>query len=62
MAIWLNNLTVFIELMNREWHEKNPMGKNPTMAQRVAWHLAHQKNCDCRPIPAGVLRYIRQHR
>lgn len=30
------------------------MPKNATFEQRVKWHLAHQKNCSCRPI-AGEL-------
>jgi hypothetical protein len=36
--------------INKEWHLKHPMPKNPTFEQRVAWHLEHQKNCSCRPI------------
>lgn len=40
--------------INKEWHEKNKMPKNPTFEQRVKWHLEHQKNCMCRPI-AGKL-------
>lgn len=37
--------------LNKEWHLKNKMPKNPTFEQRVKWHLAHEKNCKCRPIP-----------
>jgi len=36
---------------NKEWHEKHRMPKNATLAQRMAWHLEHAKNCSCRPIP-----------
>lgn len=36
--------------INKEWHLKNKMPKNPTFAERVKWHLAHQKNCSCRKI------------
>jgi len=39
---------------NAEWHQKNPMPKNPTNRERVEWHLEHAKNCGCRPIPASV--------
>ncbi len=46
--------------MNKEWHEKNPMCKNPTMAQRAEWHIAHQKNCSCRPVPDSVREYIKR--
>jgi hypothetical protein len=37
--------------INKEWHEKNKMPKNATFEQRVNWHLAHEKNCTCMPIP-----------
>jgi len=47
--------------INKEWHEKNKMPKNPTFEQRVKWHLAHQKNCSCRPI-AGKLAEEMQRR
>jgi hypothetical protein len=36
---------------NKKWHEANRMPKNPTLEQRIEWHLEHSKNCKCRPIP-----------
>lgn len=36
--------------INAEWHRKNRMPKKATFEQRVKWHLAHEKNCSCRPI------------
>jgi len=36
--------------INKEWHLKNKMPKNPTFEQRVKWHLEHQKHCNCRKI------------
>ena len=44
---------------NRAWHEANRVPKNPTPAQRIAWHKAHAENCACRPIPEGVLALMR---
>ena len=41
--------------INAAWHEAHPMPKNPTLDQRIAWHLDHAKNCGCRPI-AGKIR------
>jgi hypothetical protein len=41
--------------MNRLWHEKHKMPKNPTARQRIDWHVAHAANCACRPIPPGVV-------
>jgi hypothetical protein len=40
--------------INKAWHEKNKMPANPTFEQKVKWHLAHQKHCTCRPIPAKL--------
>ncbi len=37
--------------LNKEWHLTHRMPKNPTMEQRIAWHIDHAKNCACRPIP-----------
>jgi len=37
--------------LNVSWHEKHPMPKNAALQQRIAWHLEHYKNCDCRDIP-----------
>ena len=41
--------------INAEWHELHPMPKKPTLDQRVAWHLEHQKHCECRrDLPASI--------
>jgi hypothetical protein len=40
--------------INREWHEKNRMPKNPSEQQQIEWHVAHAQNCDCRPMPEWV--------
>jgi hypothetical protein len=42
----------------RTWHKTHPMPKNPTVQQRIEWHLAHARHCACRPIPAGVAKLI----
>ena len=44
--------------INKEWHLKNKMPKNPTIEQRVKWHLAHEKQCKCRPIPKTLLEEL----
>jgi hypothetical protein len=40
--------------INKEWHEKNRMPKNPTLDERINWHIAHQLNCSCRKIPQKI--------
>jgi hypothetical protein len=46
--------------MNSAWHKSHPMPRPATPAQRVAWHLAHQRQCSCRAIPASVQRLIEE--
>lgn len=41
--------------LNAEWHRKHPMPKNPTMDERIAWHLHHAQHCHCRKI-SGKLK------
>lgn len=37
--------------INAAWHKKNLMPKNPTLEQRIKWHINHAKHCGCREIP-----------
>ncbi len=44
--------------INKIWHVSNKMPKHPSLDQRIEWHLAHAKNCSCRPIPEKVAAEI----
>ena len=47
--------------INAEWHRKHPMPKNPTIQQRIDWHLEHQANCGCRPgLPAKLVEEMKK--
>jgi hypothetical protein len=46
--------------INAAWHAKNRMSKNPTIEQRIAWHLEHQKHCSCRPITGKLLEEMKK--
>jgi hypothetical protein len=46
--------------INAAWHAEHKMPKNPSFEERVAWHLAHQKNCSCRPISAKLAEEMKQ--
>jgi len=48
--------------MNAAWHAKHRMPRNATLAQRVRWHMAHEKHCGCRPMPRNVRQAIRSGR
>jgi hypothetical protein len=37
--------------MNATWHRKHRLPKNPTLEQRMMWHLEHARNCGCRDMP-----------
>lgn len=45
--------------INKEWHEKNKMPKKAKFEERVIWHLAHSKNCNCRPMPEKILNEMK---
>jgi hypothetical protein len=46
--------------LNKEWHQVNRMPRNPTMEQRIAWHIEHAKNCGCREMPESVKKSIKK--
>ncbi len=46
--------------INKEWHEKNHMTKNPSFEERIKWHLEHIKNCSCAPIPKKLLEEMKR--
>jgi hypothetical protein len=48
--------------INAEWHRNNVMPKNPTLEQRIAWHIEHAKVCGCRAIPPSLLPIINQRK
>ena len=43
---------------NAQWHAANRMPKQPTEAERIAWHKRHVEHCQCRPIPESVRRLM----
>ena len=45
--------------INKDWHDANRMIKNPTLEQRIKWHLEHEKNCQCRPMPEKLREEIK---
>lgn len=45
--------------LNKEWHLSHQMPKKPTIEQRIAWHIAHQKNCACRDMPQNLKEEIK---
>jgi hypothetical protein len=49
-------------MINKVWHRKNKMPENPTEEQRLKWHIAHNKNCNCRPIPVNLLEKIKNNK
>jgi len=44
--------------INRKWHLKNKMPKNPSLAEKIKWHIAHAKECACRPVPESIRKVI----
>jgi hypothetical protein len=48
-------------MINREWHEKNKMPKNPKVNQRMEWHIEHIKNCSCYPVSEKLKKEIKDY-
>jgi hypothetical protein len=46
--------------LNREWHKANRMPKNPTIEQRLHWHIEHANNCQCREMPEKLKAAIKK--
>lgn len=48
--------------LNREWHSQHPMPRNPTMDERIAWHIEHAKHCMCRKMPDTIEEEIKKRK
>ena len=46
--------------INKYWHEKHKMPKNPTLEQRIVWHTEHSQNFKCRTSPKKLLPKIKK--
>jgi len=46
--------------INKAWHLKNRMPKNSTYEQRREWHIAHQNNCPCWPMPKKMAKEMKK--
>ena len=51
-----------ITKLNKEWHLRHPMPENPTLEERIAWHIDHARHCGCREMPANIREIIRQRK
>jgi len=47
--------------INAVWHKANRMPVRATLDQRVTWHLAHLKACQCRTdLPSTIVAELRR--
>ena len=51
---------------NTEWHLKHQLPQNPTLNQRVKWHMEHARRCPCPSQDEDILeelkkRYLGKH-
>lgn len=40
--------------LNSAWHAANPLPRNPSFEQRLAWHRRHALECGCRQPPPDI--------
>ena len=48
--------------INKEWHLKNKMPKNPTLNQKIQWHVDHARECGCRPVPPNLEKLMKDRK
>ena len=41
-------------MINAAWHKAHRMPRNATESERLRWHVEHEKQCGCRPMPARL--------
>jgi hypothetical protein len=46
--------------INKEWHLKNKMPQNPSLEERINWHIEHSKHCKCRDMPESIRKEIKR--
>ncbi|KKT75402.1 MAG: hypothetical protein UW86_C0002G0039 [Microgenomates group bacterium GW2011_GWA1_Microgenomates_45_10] len=46
--------------INARWHSANKMPINPTLDQRIKWHLEHARNYPCRLLGGKILEEIKK--
>ncbi|MBI2061224.1 MAG: hypothetical protein HYT87_15910 [Nitrospirae bacterium] len=46
--------------INKVWHLANKMPKNPTHEERMRWHVAHNRKCQCHPASAKLQSEIEE--
>lgn len=51
-----------VSKLNREWHLKHVMPKNPSEDERLQWHLEHMKHCACREAPPKLLAEMKKRK
>jgi hypothetical protein len=49
-----------VSKINVAWHLANKMPKNPTLDQRVIWHVDHARNCHGRSLAGKILDEIKK--
>ena len=48
--------------INAEWHRENVMPRNPSLEERIEWHIEHSEECGCRPVPAKIAFEIKKRK
>jgi hypothetical protein len=48
--------------MNKKWHQENRLPRNAKLEERIEWHLEHESNCGCRPVPGELKKEAKARR
>ena len=47
-------------MINKAWHDANPMPAQASLDERIAWHLEHAAHCGCRDIPESIKQELKR--
>jgi hypothetical protein len=47
---------------SRQWHLTHKMPVKPSLEERIAWHVEHAWNCDCRAMPERILKEVQKRK
>jgi hypothetical protein len=49
-------------VINDDWHRTHRLGPHAPLDERIEWHIAHEKHCACRSMPARIRHEIARRR
>jgi hypothetical protein len=46
--------------INTAWHSRNRLPEDPTLDQKIKWHIEHARHCSCRSFDPEILEELKK--